>query len=82
MPTCCGIFANSCWLAWPAIGSCMFVQVESDSEVIAFSARDVGFTFESCGDTGDIGTSCNFVVKAIAVFVLVSKVCAFLECDE
>ena len=79
MPTCCAISANSCWLAWNAIGSCTFVRVESDSAVIAFSDRDVGFTFEICGDTGDISTSCSFVVEAIAVFLLGSKICAFLE---
>ena len=82
MPTCCAISANSCWLAWNAIGSCTFVRVESDLEVIVFSDRDVGFTFEVFGDTGDISMSCSFLVKAIAVFLLSSEICAFLEFDE
>ena len=64
------------------VGSCIFVQIESDSKVIAFSNRDVGFTLQSCEDTGDISTSCKFVVMAFVVFGLVLKVCAFLECDK
>ena len=64
------------------VGSCIFVQIESDSKVIAFSNRDVEFTLQSCEDTGDISTSCKFVVMAFVVFGLVLKVCAFLECDK